>query len=379
MDKYNMTLQYDPESNIHLRDAQHARNLFTKYNLAFAPKTKFLYHVVFQLKNEQVKNAAPNTQDKLKQIGVLAKNVDLPSYRVSVETRQQYNRKKNLQTRIDYDECRFVFHDDNSNTTSSLIKEYYNYYYRDGRLDPSDFRTRDKYSSLENKYGLDNGMQDSFFSYIKIYQLSQRQWWSYTLVNPIITSFGHDNLDSADGSGIMENNMSVAYESVIYNQGSIDDERPVNFTDSDTGYDIQESPLINGMQGYIPKNIAQPNYGSTTTTIVSNNFQNDIFGNIFGDLLRNNSLSTSTQAVGRYATNTPSSILPSNRILNELTNNPSYVASLASTAILLGIVSSDSPQQAIQNTVVDLATQDPNSSSDTFKLAQIATKIITGN
>lgn len=369
--------QYDPQNNEHLKDAAHARRLFTQYNLAYAPKTKYLYHVVFQLKDLKARQAAPNTQSNIKQIGVLAKNVDLPSYRVSTETRQQYNRKKNIQTRIDYDECRFVFHDDNSHTTSTLIKEYYNYYFRDGRLEPGDFRTRDKYITPLSKYGLDNGMPDAFFSNIKIYQLAQRNWWSYTLVNPLVTSFGHDTLDNSDGSGMMENNMSVAYESVIYNQGNIQDELPVNFTDPVTGYDETPSPLINGTAGFIPKNTAQANYGATTTTFISNNYSSNPFNNVINTLLRGNSQSTATQATATGSS--VSSILPSSRIINELSNNPSYVASLAGSAVLLGIVSGDSPQQAIQDTVVDLATQDPNSSSDTFKLAQLATKLISGN
>lgn len=373
-----MTLQYDPENNVHLRDAEHARNLYTQNNLSFAPKTKFLYHVVFMLKDEAAKNAAPNTQNHIKELGVLAKSVDLPNYRVSTETRQQYNRKKNVQTRIDYDECRFVFHDDNASTTNSLLKEYYNFYYRDGRHSAVDYGTRDKFKEPNKKFGLDNGMKDAFFSHIKIYQLAQRKWWSYTLVNPLVTSFGHDTLDNADGAGVMENNMSIAYESVIYDQGNISETLPTNFTDDETGYDKKSSPLINGSVGYTPKNDAQANYGATTTTFVSNPTSGNFFDNLFGDVLRSNSLFSPTQAVGRYATTTPTSILPSTRILSELTNNPSYVASLASTSVLLGIVSGDSPQQAIQDTVVDLATRDPNSSSDTFKLAQLATKIIAG-
>ena len=125
-------------------------------------------------------------------------------------------------------------------------EEYYNYYFRDGRIDSNRIETRDKHSqTLRNRYGLDNGQFDSFFRNIKIYQLTKQTWFSYTLVNPMLTNWGHDSLDYSDGSGIMSNSMSVAYESVVYNNGNIDDE-PLNFTDAETGYDNTPSPISAG-------------------------------------------------------------------------------------------------------------------------------------
>ncbi len=373
-----MTQQFNPEDNTHLRDAQHAMNLYRQYGFAFAPKTKFLYHVVFSLKNDIVEKAAPYTKHYLKQLGVLAKSVDLPQYRASVETRQQYNRKKNIQTRLSYDECRIQLHDDNNHATSTMLKEYYNYYFRDGRIDSNRIETRDKHSqTLRNRYGLDNGQFDSFFRNIKIYQLTKQTWFSYTLVNPMLTNWGHDSLDYSDGSGIMSNSMSVAYESVVYNNGNIDDE-PLNFTDAETGYDNTPSPLVGEYDGgYTPKIIAQPKFASTTTEFVQNPVTNIPATSIFGNLFRNNTTVTTTNAVGRYSTTTPSSLLTPSAIGSALSTNPSKVATLATSAVLLGLVSGDSPQEAIRDTVVSLATSDPSQTSTNFKLAQLATTIIT--
>ena len=373
-----MTQQYDPTDNTHLRDAHHAMNLYRQYGFAFSPKTKFLYHVVFSLKNEVVERAAPYTKHYLKQIGVLAKTADLPQYRASVETRQQYNRKKNVQTRISYDECRIQLHDDNNHATSTMLKEYYNYYFREGRIEEGRIETRDKNKQLlRNRYGLDNGQTDTFFRNIKIYQLTKQTWFSYTLVNPILTNWGHDSLDYSDGSGIMSNSMSVAYEGVIYNNGNIDDE-PLNFTDAETGYDNTPSPLVGDYSGgYTPKFVAQSQFAATTTTFVKNPVTNIPATSLFGNLFRNNTTATSTNAVGRYSTTTQSSLLTPSRIGSVLSANPSKVATLATTAVLLGLVSGDSPQEAIRDTVVSLATSDPAQSSTNFKLAQLATTIIT--
>ena len=84
------------DMDVHLRDARHAHQLYTQHNFALAPKTKFLFHVVFDLYDEVGDQTTSNTAKFRKEIGVLAKSASLPNYRVSVENKQQYNRKKNL-------------------------------------------------------------------------------------------------------------------------------------------------------------------------------------------------------------------------------------------------------------------------------------------
>jgi len=260
MAKYNMSLRYNPNDENHLRDAQHALNLFRANNFELAPKNKFLYHVVFALKDEEVRTLAPTVRENNKEIAVLAKSVDLPGFRVSVETKQQYNRKKNYQTRIDYEECRVIFHDDNAGLTTAMLREYYNFFYRDGiQNNNNNFGTRNKYGEHRHRYGLDNGSRDSFFDFIKIYQLARKQWFSFTLVNPILTAWNHDNLDYGDASGMMENTINIAYEAVYYDNGDIKTEldgnsttavinseigEPTNFGSPETGYDLTHSPLI---------------------------------------------------------------------------------------------------------------------------------------
>jgi len=126
-----------------------------------------------------------------------------------------------------------------------MLEEYYRYYFRDGNNNPStgSYRPRDKYSTVVPKYGLDNGAQVPFFEYIKIYQLARRNWFSYTLINPLISQWGHDTLDSSDGAGMMENSIVLAYEGVLYDHGKIDGSEPAGFTSEETRYDNVPSPL----------------------------------------------------------------------------------------------------------------------------------------
>lgn len=237
------------DSDMTLRDARHAHNFYTQHGHAFSPKVKFLYHVVFALRGLNVNSRAPNTAANLKQIAVMAKTVDLPSFKASVDVKQQYNRKKNVQTRVDYDEISMKFHDDNTGLTRAMLEEYYRFYFKDGNKNdgngfPLGFNPRDKYQALSDTYGMDNELSVPFFYYIKIFQLAKQQWYSYTLINPILTAWSHDTLDYSDGATPMENTINVAYEGVLYNNGSITDNAdPAGFTDQETAYDVIHSPL----------------------------------------------------------------------------------------------------------------------------------------
>ena len=84
---------FNLQSETHLRDARHANQIYTAHNFAFAPKTKYMYHVRFD-PHQDVIEAIANTSKFQKEIGILVKSADLPSFRVSVENKQQYNRKK---------------------------------------------------------------------------------------------------------------------------------------------------------------------------------------------------------------------------------------------------------------------------------------------
>jgi len=90
------------------------------------------------------------------------------------------------------------------------------------------------------RYGLDNGSSTSFFSSIQIFQLARHQYQSYTLINPIISSWSHASLDSA-ATDAATNTMSLAYEAVIYGAGAVSRGTPKGFATE--YYDNQPSPL----------------------------------------------------------------------------------------------------------------------------------------
>jgi hypothetical protein len=71
--------------------------------------------------------------------------------------------------------------------------------------------------------------------------LHKQRFTSMTLVNPIIGSFSHDNLDQADGAGVLSNTMQILYETVIYKSGIINKNNVPGF--ATIHYDNSPSPL----------------------------------------------------------------------------------------------------------------------------------------
>ena len=237
-----------------LKDYQHAARLFVDDGMRLAPKTKFLYHCVFELSDEAQKIIPQLDQRHKQEINMLVKSADLPKFSVQTATKNMYNRKKNLQTSIEYDPVNITFHDDNMGLTTTLMEAYYRYYFRDGnyRSDgvspPYDSRNTYKGSITQNyRYGLDNDHSTPFFNKITIYQMARHEYLGYTLVNPLITGLTHDQMDSADNSTPSQNQISVAYEAVFYSRGPVGENSPKGFATQH--YDKTPSPLTIGGGG----------------------------------------------------------------------------------------------------------------------------------
>lgn len=279
--------------NDYLRDYTHASKTFGANSLyQNAPKQKFLFHCYFSI-NQFVYDLDSSFAGNFQNFGLLVRDVKLPSYQFATHQMNQYNRKRIVQSKIKYNPVQFSFFDDNGNTMNKLWAAYYTYYYNDGAIpavqfggqkggfgqdlssvavtgkvrglagagtktaapvqDP-DYKNRNIYENdLSGKlyYGY-NGSNDTapkkpnFFSEITIYGFYQKNFIAYTLINPVITEFAHDTYDYNEATGIMKNTMSLDYETVVYNEGAIDGEKPSNlvpgFGDI-ANYDRTKSPI----------------------------------------------------------------------------------------------------------------------------------------
>ena len=231
-----------------MADFQHAARLYTDDAFRLAPKTKFLYHVVLEMSSSATRLMPQLDQRHKNEINLLVKSVDLPKVSINTVTKNMYNRKKNLQTHLEYDPVNITFHDDNLGITTMLMEAYYRYYYKDGNyynegVSPP-YASRNTYAPTETKnfrYGFDNDSLLPFFNKITVYQMARHQYTGFTLVNPLVTGFQHDSLDQADPTGTTVNQMTVAYESIFYSRGATGQGSPKGF--GTEHYDNSPSPL----------------------------------------------------------------------------------------------------------------------------------------
>lgn len=263
-----------------LRDYAHASRTFRTNAYELKPRFKFLFHVSFTINLQEIpalKGALP--VDDANNISLTVKTIDLPKYSVQTETLNQYNRKRVVQTKINYDPINITFHDDGGDVVRNMWYQYYSYYYKDPSqqyLNPNNtngslgslanrvtgfgYNTRDIYSDQRtgnvNDWGyigeaFNDGTSSAsgkppFFKDIRIYGMDQHKYAEYVLINPLITNWAHDQYSYAEGAGTMQNSMTIAYETVKYYSGAISANRPdVNvhgFADP-AHYDTTRSPI----------------------------------------------------------------------------------------------------------------------------------------
>lgn len=203
----------------------HASGLYLDGGLAKTPKLGFMYFVSFTLNEGAVLDS--QWYDRYQRdLGFLVKKVELPKFKITTETLNQYNRKTNIQTKVSYDPVTFEFHDDNSQITNGLWKNYYKYYYADsnytseGVFGPQFDDT--KYGTTHNRYGLDNNQTMPFFKSIDIFVMHQGNFTQISLSNPLISQWDHDTLEQSVGTKVLQNRMTVVFDNVAYYQGRIE-------------------------------------------------------------------------------------------------------------------------------------------------------------
>ena len=269
------TLQYATQPSVILRDYQHAAKVFGPDSSGKLPKTKNWFYIYFQIdatvaqsiaKNFKAIGASPyinwhQSANGIATLGIYTRSVKLPNFKFQVNKKNQYNRWSLTTTKIEYDPIDVSFWDDGLSIINSFWYAYYSYMIQDpgytnwagnfeinptANWQPSSGNVSALYNGSDQwaNYGLDTidaqGTNPNFnrtipfFNSIRIYQFNRAHaknsstptkntgasYNEFVLVNPIITSFAHDSLDSAD-SGFMTNKMSIEYETVLYNSGTL--------------------------------------------------------------------------------------------------------------------------------------------------------------
>jgi hypothetical protein len=233
-------------NGVNFKSYAHATGLYVDGNFARAPKLGFLYFIAFNITPGVVIDQQWLNSDGIYDAGMLVKKIDMPKFKITTETINQYNRKANIQTKLNYDPVSIEFHDDNSEITNGLWKNYYKYYYTDSNYGDTtggiNAFNDNKYDLDGKSYGLNNFQDKPFFDSIDIYVLHQGRFTQMRLINPMISSWEHDTVDQSIGNKVLQNKMSVVYENVFYYQGNIvEGTAPGRFASK--YYDKEPSPL----------------------------------------------------------------------------------------------------------------------------------------
>lgn len=239
---------------------KHATKLFVADTFRLAPKQSFLYYVVFEVDPSQTElgsgilNSALEFANRYEALenGLLVKDIELPKFSIGVKTLNAYNRKNIVQTNITYDPINVTFHDDAANVITKFWNDYYTYYFRDSDYTVSSYGVPEKYDRRRLSgwgYSPRNGATNTFLKSIRIFSLHNKNFTEYYLVNPIINSWRHGRHEASSNSGIMENTMTVTYETVKYFTGFVNPANVDGF--SLLHYDNEKSPIAGKFLGDI--------------------------------------------------------------------------------------------------------------------------------
>lgn len=255
---------------------EHATKLYIADAHKLAPKNKYLYYVSINI------GVGAQTASKLfdsltgggggvtslsliqqYEAGMLVKSVDLPKFAMDVKTLNSYNKKNIVQTAIKYEPISIMFHDDSADIVTRLWNDYYTYYYRDSDYSKESYqqhhintgvyagRTDDRWG-----YTIRNAGLEPFLRNIQIFSLHNKRFTEYLLVNPYITAWRHGTHSAEAGNDVMENQMTVMYETVKYRTGTVNAIDVNGF--GTLHYDNTASPISGGgLFGQIVGGIAE--------------------------------------------------------------------------------------------------------------------------
>ena len=263
-----------------VKDYAHASKTFVDGGTRLHPKHSFSYHVFFDI-NPDVSSVIGRAQTETIEAGMLVKEVQLPKYTLDVKKYNSYNRTNLVQTKINYDPVTIQFHDDMANVVRELWYDYYSYYYNDAQQVESIYKQEYKYSpGSPLAFGYSNEATIPFFIAIRIYQLHQKQFSEYTLINPVITNLEHGT-QSSSSSDPVDTSMIIQFETVKYAKGYVSGNSVKGF--GDLHYDQSPSPLTP--------------LGGGTNSIVGPGGLLDTAGSISSDLAEGNLLGAGLTAL----------------------------------------------------------------------------------
>ena len=231
-------LKKEDNPNLVFRESQYASQNFkfgrgaTFSGNALVPRPKFLFFARFNISKTGLVSNLPDGRDtpayaNIKD-GIIfqIKQIDKPKFNLQTETMHQYNKKRIVQTNIQYNPMTINFHDDIGDRVLKFWADYFRYYYSDGGRESTmdwknDIVERNFHYGQFTGWGYRGKFAGGssnmhFLDSIELIQFYGREFTSIKFVNPMITIFDHDNNDYSEGREGTCIRISFDYEGVIY-------------------------------------------------------------------------------------------------------------------------------------------------------------------
>jgi hypothetical protein len=186
------------------------------------PRTKFSFVIELHVNPYALTSlSSQTTVNQYIQNGFIygqLRSIDHPRVRFETETLRSYNRYRKIYKKMMYEPATIAWHDDSTSMIQAVAKEYINFYSETGNIgtygssqgviyDDGQFNIEQGIVGSNVRYGM-NIRQSlglkirpqymrHFFDSITIYDLGSEPTRIniHTFHRPVITSFGHDNLD----------------------------------------------------------------------------------------------------------------------------------------------------------------------------------------
>jgi hypothetical protein len=162
------------------------------------------------------------------QIGSLVRTASLPELEFKTEIKNSYNRKRIVNTGVEYQPIDIKVFDTINNEWLTLFMKYFSYHYMNPKnknnanrdivgseLDDSDIRASEFGPGSDwesNEYGYNLNLISNFFERIDYVLYHGNKGVQYSLTNPVMTRFRTGEIDYAS-SDVMEFDMTFEYES----------------------------------------------------------------------------------------------------------------------------------------------------------------------
>jgi len=173
-------------------------------------------------------------------------SVSAASYSVDTQLMNQYNKKRVVQTKLNYEPIQVSFYDTFDNEWHNLMRDYLSHYFNGGEGIEQRVGLEGS-STVDPNFVTDQGFTPNdvryFFPRIRIRQVGYKQEFRETiLINPTITNIQGDTLDYSDSNPTM---YSVTFqpESIQINEQGKDSTTNGAARDTGQGFNQTLNPI----------------------------------------------------------------------------------------------------------------------------------------